>query len=43
MAALAIYEAVSSQRTALMLVCLAIVHYYTEDLRRGRLSKPCYC
>jgi hypothetical protein len=35
MAPLTIYEAVSSQRTALMLVCMAIVHYYTEDLRRG--------
>jgi hypothetical protein len=35
MAASAIYEAVSSQRAALMSVCMAIVHYYTEDLRRG--------
>jgi hypothetical protein len=35
MAASAIYEAVSSQCAALMSVCMAIVHYYTEDLRRG--------
>ena len=35
MAALAIYVAVSSQRTSLKLGCMAIVNYYTEDLRGG--------
>ena len=41
MASLAIYEMkpVSSQRIAMMLVCMAIVHYCLEGLRRGRPFK----